>query len=252
MLYNTHSHFQDKTIKEAKALLDEFIPLGGYLINAIGYDYKSSKKAIEYANLFDGVFAVCGIQPEEIDSFDGDYNKFIELFNNPKCVAIGEIGLDYYYGKENRDRQLIIFEEQLKIATKYKKPIMIHCRDAHEDLYNLLEKYYKQLDGIVLHCYTGSNEMAKRYLKLGAYISVSGIVTFKNAKTIKEVVANTPLDKLLIETDDPYLAPTPYRGTENHPSYVIKVAEEIANIKNMSVDEVINITCNNAKKVFHV
>lgn len=252
MLYNTHSHFQNKTIEEAKQLLDEFIPLGGYLINAIGYDYESSKKAIEYANLFDGVFAVCGIQPEEIDSFDGDYNKFIELFNNPKCVAIGEIGLDYYYGKENRDRQLVVFEYQLKIATNYKKPIMIHCRDAHEHLYNLLEKYYKQLDGIVLHCYTGSNEMAKRYLKLGAYISVSGIVTFKNAKTIKEVVANTPMDKLLIETDDPYLAPTPYRGTENHPSYVIKVAEEIANIKNMPVDEVINITCNNAKKVFHV
>lgn len=252
MIYNTHSHFQDKDIGEAKKLLDEFLPFGSYIVNAIGYDYKSSLKAIEYANTFQNVYAVCGIQPEEIASFDGNYDKFIELFNNPKCVAIGEIGLDYYYGKETREQQLVIFEKQLKIATRYKKPIVIHCRDAHEELFNLLYKYHKELDGIIMHCYTGSYEMAKRYLSIGCYISLSGVVTFKNAKTIKEVALNVPLDKLLVETDDPYLTPVPFRGQENHPSYVKYVIEEIANIKGIPFDDVAKATYENAKKVFHI
>lgn len=252
MIYNTHSHFQDKDIDEARNLLDEFLPFGDYKINAIGYDYNSSKRALEYANIFDNVYAICGIQPEEIDTFDGDYDKFIKLFDNPKCVSIGEIGLDYYYGKETREKQLEIFEKQLKIATNYKKPIVIHCREAHEETFNLLNKYHDKLDGIIMHCYTGSYEMAKRYLSIGCYISISGIVTFKNAKTIKEVVEKIPLDKLLVETDDPYLSPVPFRGQENHPSYVKYVIEEIAKIKQLSFEEVANATYENAKKVFHV
>ena len=144
------------------------------------------------------------------------------------------------------------FERQLQIACNYKKPITIHCRDAHEDTYNLLEKYKDGLDGIILHCYTGSVEMMERYLKLGAYISITGVVTFKNAKTIKEVVKACPLDRLLVETDDPYLTPVPYRGQENKPSYVYYFVNEIATLKELSFEEVSKATFENAKRVFHL
>ena len=251
MIFNTHSHINDK-LENLNELVDECLQKGVNKIAVVGYDYASSLRAIQAANERSEVYAICGLQPMSFEGFDGDFSKFEELFSNEKCVCIGEIGLDYYYGKELKDIQLKYFEEQLKIATKFKKPIAIHCREAHEDTYNLLAKYADQLDGIILHCYTGSVEMMHRYLKLGAYISITGVVTFKNAKTIKEVVEACPLDRLVVETDDPYLTPVPYRGKENKPAYVYYVVEEIAKIKNLSFEEVANATYNNANKVFHL
>lgn len=251
MIFNTHSHINDK-LDKVKELYQECLEKGVSHVAVVGYDYNSSLNAIKAANIQPGIYAICGLQPQEVNEFDGNYDKFIELFDNEKCVAIGEIGLDYYYGKESQEKQLECFERQLQIACNYKKPIAIHCRDAHEDTYNLLEKYKDGLDGIILHCYTGSVEMMERYLKLGAYISITGVVTFKNAKTIKEVVKACPLDRLLVETDDPYLTPVPYRGQENKPSYVYYVVNEIATLKELSFEEVSKATFENAKRVFHL
>lgn len=254
MIFNTHSHINDKINNkdELDLLLKECNEFNVLKVACVGYDYISSVNAIKLASLYDNIYAICGLQPEEVNKYDGDLSEFKELFDNEKCIAIGEIGLDYYYGKESKEKQLYYFEKQLKIACKYKKPIAIHCREAHEDLYNLLYKYHKSLDGIILHCYTGSVEMMKRYLKLNAYISISGIVTFKNAITIKEVVKECPLDRLLVETDDPYLTPFPFRGKENHPSYVYYVIKQIAMLKEMDEKEIQDITYNNALRVFHL
>ena len=251
MIFNTHSHINDK-IDNLDELVEECLEKGVNKIAVVGYDYDSSVRAIKAAKQREEVYAICGLQPTSFDGFDGDFTKFKELFLDENCICIGEIGLDYYYGKETKDIQLQYFEEQLKIATLVKKPIAIHCREAHEDTYNLLAKYAKDLDGIILHCYTGSVEMMHRYLKLGAYISITGVVTFKNAKTIKEVVEACPLDRLVVETDDPYLTPVPYRGKENKPAYVYYVVEEIAKIKGLSFEEVADATYNNALKVFHL
>lgn len=251
MIFNTHSHINDK-LEQLDELVNQCLEANVTHIACVGYDLDSSLRAIKASNMNSHVYAICGIQPGEVDKFDGNYEPFIELFDNDKCIAIGEIGLDYYYGKDNKEKQLEVFKQQLEIACNYKKPIAIHCRDAHEDTYNLLEKYHKKLDGIILHCYTGSVEMMDRYLKLGAYISITGVVTFKNAKTIKDVVINCPLERLLVETDDPYLTPVPYRGKENKPSYVEFVVQEIAMLKNLSYEEVASATFNNAKKVFHL
>ena len=251
MIFNTHSHINDK-IEEIPELLKECKEYNVSYIAVVGYDYKSSFNALSVAKNYNGIYAICGLQPGGVDEFDGNFDDFIKLFEDPSCVAIGEIGLDYYYGKDNKELQLKYFEEQLKIASKIKKPIAIHCRDAHEDTYNLLEKYHKELDGIILHCYTGSVEMMQRYLSLGAYISISGVVTFKNAKRIKDVVKACPLNRLLVETDDPYLTPVPFRGKENHPAFVYYVVKEIAELKEIAIEDVIKETSNNAKKVFHI
>ena len=251
MIFNTHSHINDK-LDQVTQLYKECRDNNVTKIAVVGYNYESSLRAIKAASQCEGIYAICGLQPQEVNEFDGDYDKFVKLFDEEKCIAIGEIGLDYYYGKEDKEKQLECFEKQLQIACRYKKPIAIHCRDAHEDTYNLLAKYVDQLDGIILHCYTGSVEMMQRYLNLGAYISITGVVTFKNAKTIKDVVLACPLDRLLVETDDPYLTPVPHRGKENKPSYVTFVVGEIANLKNLSYEDVANATYENAKKVFHL
>ena len=250
MIFNTHSHLNDK--ENIEELLEECKQYKVSKIAAIGYDYNSSKKALEVANKFSNIYAVCGLQPEEVVKHEGDISCFEKLIKEDKCVAIGEIGLDYYYGKENKDLQLKYCEDFLKMACNYKKPIVIHCREAHEDMFNLLNKYHKQLDGIIMHCYTGSVEMMYRYLSIGAYISFSGVVTFKNAKTIKEVAIACPIDRLLVETDDPYLTPVPFRGKENKPAYVYYVLEEIAKLKQMDFNELSEVVYNNSTKVFHI
>ena len=251
MIFNTHSHINDK-LDNLKELVDECIENNVDLIGVVGYDYDSSLRAIQASLQSDNVYAIVGLQPNEVSSFDGNYDKFIELFNHEKCIGIGEIGLDYYWNKEEKDIQIKAFEKQLMIASNYKKPVIIHCRDAYEDTFNMLEKYHKQLDGIIMHCYSGSVEMMKRFLTINCYISISGVVTFKNAKVIKDVAKEIPVDKLLVETDDPYLTPVPFRGKENRPSYVKYVLQEIANIKEMNYEELEKIVYENSKKVFHL
>ena len=251
MIFNTHSHINDK-MSQIDEIYQDCLNNGVSDIGVCGYDLDSSKRAIKLAHINKMFHAMCGLQPQEIAKYNGDFSDFEELFQDDKCIAIGEIGLDYYYGKDDKEKQLDVFEKQVQIATKYKKTIVIHCRDAYEDTFNILNKYHQQLDGIVLHCYSGSVEMMQRFLNIGCYISLSGVVTFKNAKVAKEVAIACPIKKLLVETDDPFLTPVPFRGQENKPSYVRYVIAEIASLKNMSNDEIANITYNNAKRVFHL
>ena len=250
MIFNTHSHINDK-LENLNELVDECLDSNVDKIAVVGYDLSSSLRAIK-ACKHPNVYAIVGLQPNEVSSFDGNYDAFIDLFNNEKCIGIGEIGLDYYWNKDEKEIQMKAFEKQLQMASNYKKPVIIHCRDAYEDTFNMLSKYHKQLDGIIMHCYSGSVEMMRRFLTINCYISISGVVTFKNAKAIKEVAKEVPLDRLLVETDDPYLTPVPFRGKENHPSYVKYVVKEIALLKEMDENEIADITYNNAMKVFHL
>ena len=250
MIFNTHSHINDK-LENLNELVDECLDSNVDKIAVVGYDLASSLRAIK-ASEHPSVYAIVGLQPNEVSSFDGNYDAFIDLFNNEKCIGIGEIGLDYYWNKDEKEIQMKAFEKQLQIASNYKKPVIIHCRDAYEDTFNMLNKYHKQLDGIIMHCYSGSVEMMKRFLTINCYISISGVVTFKNAKAIKEVAKEVPLDRLLVETDDPYLTPVPFRGKENRPSYVKYVLKEIAEIKEMNYEELEKIVYENSLRVFHL
>lgn len=252
MFFNTHTHINDLNIENVEELINNALKNNVNYLCVIGTNIADSIKAIELAHTYSNVYAVCGVHPSELKTFNDDFTLLENLYNDEKTVGIGEIGLDYHYLDSDKEIQLKYFEKFLIQATKYKKPVIIHCRDAYLDTYNLLEKYHKKLDGIIMHCYSGSKEMMERFLKLGCYISFSGVVTFKNAKSVKEVASFVPLDKLLIETDDPYLTPHPFRGQKNQPAYVYYVAEEIARIKNLSVEEIAQITTNNAKKVFHL
>lgn len=252
MIFNTHSHINDLNEEEISDELRLCKENDVQKIAAVGYDLDSSFRALSCANRHEEIFAICGIQPCELDSFHDEFNLLKQYIEQKKCIGIGEIGLDYYYGKEDKIRQKIYFEKQLQLASMYKKPVIIHCRDAYLDTYELLEKYVNQLDGIILHCYSGSVEMMQRFLNLGCYISLSGVVTFKNAKECKEVAKKVDLNKLLVETDDPYLTPTPYRGEKNHASYVTYVINEIAAIRNMEIEEIKKATFENALRVFHL
>ena len=250
MIFNTHSHINDK-LENLNELVDECLDSNVDKIAVVGYDLASSLRAIK-ACKHPNVYAIVGLQPNEVSSFDGNYDAFIDLFNNEKCIGIGEIGLDYYWNKDEKEIQMKAFEKQLQMASNYKKPVIIHCRDAYEDTFNMLSKYHKQLDGIIMHCYSGSVEMMRRFLTINCYISISGVVTFKNARAIKEVAKEVPLDRLLVETDDPYLTPVPFRGKENRPSYVKYVLKEIAEIKEMDYQELEKIVYENSLRVFHL
>ena len=165
-----------------------------------------------------------------------------------KIVAIGEIGLDYYWEQETKELQKNVFRKQLKIAEELKIPVLIHDREAHEDTFEILQEF--NLENVVFHCFSGNADFAKKCIEKGYYIAIGGVVTFKNAKDLKEVAKITPLDKLLLETDAPYLAPVPYRGKLNTPAYLKYIAQEIANIKNIDVEEVKTNTTQNAKRIF--
>jgi len=201
---------------------------------------------------YDNVYGMLGIHPTECQNWTDDLtDKIIEYSKHKKIVAIGEIGLDYYWDKSNVEAQKEIFIKQIKLANNLNLPIAIHDRDAHKDTFDILKEYNKN-STVIMHCFSGSVELARECIKEGWYIALGGVVTFKNAVKTKEVAKEIPLEYLLLETDAPYLTPVPYRGEENQPAYVKYVAEEIAKIKEISVDEVDKITTENTIKVFNL
>ena len=215
---------------------------------ASGCNDKTNKEVLELVNKYDNVYGTLGIHPEEVDNISEDSFKLIvENINNPKIVAIGEIGLDYYWVSETREKQQDIFKRQLDIATKYNKPIVVHSRDAMQDTYNILKQY--KLKGS-LHCFSSSLEMAKEFIKLGYKIGVGGTVTFKNSKKLQEIVEEIDLKNILLETDSPYLSPEPFRGKRNNPSNTYYVAQKISNLKDIDIEEVLDITSSNAIQLF--
>jgi len=198
------------------------------------------------------LYGMLGVHPTEVKDWDDCLiDKIKEYSKHPKIVAIGEIGLDYYWDKSFNDLQKEVFIKQIKLANELNLPISIHDREAHKDTFDILKEYNKGSD-IVMHCFSGSVEFAKECLKAGWYLALGGVVTFKNAIKMKEVAKIVPLDKLLLETDAPYLAPVPFRGKENQPAYIKYVAEEIASLRGVEVDEIAEATTQNAIKVFNL
>ncbi len=210
------------------------------------------KKIYEITQKYENVYGLLGVHPSEAKDWnDGLINKIKEYATSPKIVGIGEIGLDYYWDRSFNDIQKEVLIKQIKLANELNLPICIHDRDAHKDTFDILKLYNKNSE-IVMHCFSGSTKFAEECVKEGWYLAIGGVVTFKNAVKIKEVAASIPLDRLLLETDCPYLSPEPHRGQENQPAYTKYVAEKIAQIRNISYEEVAEITSRNAEKVYKI
>ena len=251
MYFDTHCHLNSEQLYENK---DEFIKHAldnqVEMMVVVGYDLESSKKAVEIAKEYPFIYAAVGIGPNDcLNTTTQDLQIIDEYLNEPKVVALGEIGLDYYWDDVPSDKQKEVFQQQVDLAKKHQKPIIIHCRDAYEDTYEVLKR--NGHPGI-MHCYSGSVEMAKRYIEIGFEISLAGPVTFKNARVPKEVATVIGIDHLMIETDCPYLAPHPFRGKLNEPANVVYIAQEIAKLKNMEIEDVARITTFNAKRMFGI
>ena len=197
-----------------------------------------------------GVYGMLGVHPTEVKDWSDDLTEKIKEYSkHPRIVAIGEIGLDYYWDKTFKDLQKEVFIKQIKLANELKLPISVHDREAHRDTFDILKEYNRGSE-VVMHCFSGSADFAKECIKEGWYLALGGVVTFKNAAKMKEVAKIVPLDKLLLETDAPYLSPTPFRGKENQPAYIKYVAEEIASLRGVDFDEISEATTGNAIRVF--
>jgi len=254
MLFDSHAHLdasrfdkdRDQVIKRAKEAGIS------YIMNP-GADYESSMRAVELAEANDFIYAAVGVHPHEAKTLDDMMLSLLKaMARKPKVKAIGEIGLDYHYDFSPRDEQRYWFEKQLLMAKSLKMPVIIHDREANQDVYDILCETNAFETGVLMHCYSGSGELAKAYVKKGAYISIAGPITFKNVRKGIEVVESVPLDRLMIETDAPYLTPEPYRGKRNESAYVAYVAKKIAEIKGCSYEEVASATMSNAKKFFDI
>lgn len=254
MFFDTHAHLDDdKFAEDADEVIKSLGDAGVGMYTNIGSDVASSEKSIELAEKYPFVYAAVGIHPEfAAKTTENDIDKIARLAAHPKAVAIGEIGLDYYYGAEEKEEQKKWFERQLSLAADLNMPFVIHDRDAHKDCMDILKKYDVRRVGGIMHCFSGSAELAKEVVKLGMVIALGGSLTFKNnVKTVK-VAAEIPLEHIVLETDSPYLAPVPNRGKRNTPAYVKFVAEKIAEIKNIPLNEVERITTENAKRVYRI
>ena len=233
-MIDTHIHLNDNKYNEnLDQIIKDAINNGIKKMIVIGYDFLSSKKAVEIAEKYNNIYAMVGLHPSEVDKEqDKDLNWLKEFLKNKKVIGIGEIGLDLYWTKEYKELQIEFFEKQLKMSLEYNVPVNIHSRDAIELTYQILSK--DNYRGII-HCFSGSLEMAKKFIEKGYLLGIGGVVTFKNTN-LKEVVRNIPVEYIVTETDGPYLAPTPYRGKINKPEYIKLICEEICNIKNISLE----------------
>ena len=255
MLFDTHAHYDDERFDEDRDALLSSMPTNnvGLILNP-GCDADTSRKAVGYAQKYPFVYAAVGIHPENInENWNNDLAVIKQLAQDePKVRAIGEIGLDYYWEKDERARarQQVVFARQMELAREIGLPVIVHDRDAHADCMEITRRY-PDVTG-VYHCYAGHVEMARELLKLGYYLSFTGVITFKNAKKAIEVIRETPIERLMIETDSPYMAPEPFRGRRNSSLYVYRMAETIAQVKGMDVSEVERITTENGKRLFGI
>lgn len=254
VLFDTHAHLDAPQFDEDREeMIARAREAGVELIVNIGCDRETIPTTIALAEKYDFIYAAVGFHPVESINMQPDDLDWIEkLCNHPKVVAIGEIGLDYHWDTSPKDVQQEVFRQQIRLAKKINKPIIIHNRDAHEDVIRILKEEEASEVGGIMHCYSGSWEIAEQCLNMNFYISFGGPVTFKNARVPKEVLAKVPLDKLLIETDCPYLTPHPYRGKRNETAFVSLVAETAAQIKGISTEELAAITTENGKNCFRI
>ena len=257
--FDSHSHYNDEKFDEDREqLIEQTYNEGITRFIVAGYDIESSKKAIEMSQKYKFSYSICGISPNDIPQFEEELWKNIDEISKiahenigKKLVAIGEIGLDYYWNKENKELQKQAFIKQIELANRLNLPIVIHSRDASIDTIDVLKKYPVNKKGI-FHCCQPNQEMVRQALELGFYISFAGPITFKNAKNSIDVVKMVPLDRILIETDSPYLTPEPNRGKRNDSRNVKYVAQKIAELKNMNIEEIAKITYENANRIFNI
>jgi len=251
---DTHSHLDFEDFQEDfAAILNQCKDVGVENIIVPGVTQEDTKRVIDLVNKHDELFAAVGVHPSEAKGWnEGSYNYFKDIAKNPKVKAIGEIGLDYYWDKSFNDIQQNVFRTQIELAKEIKKPIIIHDRDAHQDSMKILKEMNAKEVGVVMHCFSGSVELMQECIKEGYFIALGGVVTFKNAIKPKEVAKAVPLEFLFLETDAPYLTPTPFRGKTNYPYYIPIIAEHIAKLKGITIEEVAQITTNNARKFFDI
>ena len=254
MLFDSHTHINDEKFdSDQEEIILAAYNSGVNLMMLPGADLKSSMSAVEIAKRYEMVYAAVGVHPHDAEAMDNLTLDMIKaLSKNSKVKAIGEIGLDYHYDFSPREVQKKWFRAQLMLAKQLKLPVIIHDREAHQYVFDMLDEVDAYQTGVIMHCFSGSVELAQEYLKRGAYISIAGPVTFKNARKSQEVAMIVPMDRLLIETDAPYLTPTPFRGKRNEPKHVRLVAQKIAEIRGFDFDYVANKTYENAKRIFQI
>jgi len=253
MLVDTHAHLQWASFdKDREKVVDRARKVNVKHIVNIGFNLEGSRKAIELAKKHQGLYATIGIHPHNASQLnEAVLDKLTKLSENPKVVAIGETGLDYYRNLSPRDAQKKAFEAQLLLAKKLELPVAIHDREAHADTLKLLSKFKDKIKG-VMHCFSGSKEMAEQYVKFGFYISFAGPVTFPNSHRLQKIAKEIDLDKILLETDSPWLAPQNMRGKRNEPAFLPYIAEKTANLRGISVDALAEATTENAKEIFQL
>lgn len=254
MLFDTHVHLNaDQFIEDREETINRALEAGVTRMVVVGFDEETIRLAIEIAETYDFIYAAVGWHPvDAIDYKESHLEWLEELTKHEKVVALGEMGLDYYWDTSPKDIQADVFRKQIHLAKKVNMPIIIHNREATADIIKILQEENAAEVGGIMHCYSATREELQACLEMNFYISLAGPVTFKNAKEVKEVAKVVPLDRLLIETDAPYLAPHPYRGKRNEPAYVKLVAEEIARLREMSLEDVSRITTENALKIFRL
>ena len=254
MLIDSHCHIDDARFDaDREVMMTRARAAGVEQFVTIGCDLETSRAAVTLAQQYPYIVATVGVHPHEVKLIqEGWYDELRSLARNDRVVAYGEIGLDYHYDHSPRDVQRIRFREQIQLARELKLPIVIHTREAQEDTITILKEEKASELGGVFHCFSGDAWLAKDALDLGFYLSFSGVVTFQNAVMLREIVKTVPLDRILVETDSPYLTPVPHRGKRNEPAYVRQVAEKIAEIHGISMEEVEDATTENAKRLFGI
>ena len=253
MLTDTHAHVYSEYYDDIDFVLNESLLNGINRVICSGVDLRTNQELLKLINEYDNMFATLGIHPESADTYTEEDLKYVEEhINDPKVVAIGEIGLDYYWRKDNKEEQIKVFEAQIELAKKYNLPIVVHCRDAYGDVLDILKQYAPYDNGGVIHCYSGSIEWARQIIQLGFLISFTGVVTYSNAVNVQEVAKWVDDDKFMVETDSPFLTPVPFRGKKNNPSYTKYTLEYIAKLKNKNIKELDKITTKNAIKLFNL
>jgi TatD DNase family protein len=254
MLFDSHTHLDDSRFDEDREqVIKRALERGVEFMMNPGADLASSQRAVKLAKKYEMIYAAVGIHPHDAKDVDQMTLELIEqLAKEDKVKAIGEIGLDYHYDNSPREIQKQVFIEQIRMAQTLGLPIIIHDRDANQDVLDILKMEEAFENGVLMHCFSGSAELARQYVKLGAYLSIAGPLTYKNARKSHEVVMEVPLDRLMIETDAPYLTPMPFRGKRNEPAYVHFVCEEMAKLKGLTYEEVATQTKANAKKFFKI
>ena len=251
MIFDSHAHYDaDQFDEDREELLNSMQEKGIGTILNVGADWDSVTEVVELAQKYPHVYAAVGLHPDEVGVLDEEKFAYLrEQCQKEKVVAVGEIGLDYYWDNESHDVQKKWFVRQLNLAREFNLPVIIHSRDAAEDTLKIMKEHAQGLRGVI-HCFSYSKELAREYVKMGFHIGIGGVVTFKNGKKLKEIAEEIPLEKILLETDCPYLSPVPYRGKRNSSLYIPYIAQEIAEIRGITYEEVVEQTEQNAKELF--